>query len=293
MNILVCVEQVPDPVSIEFDYQTGHMDKKRLVYITNPSDINALETAMRINEEGMDSVTVVSVGPERVERSLRQCKALGAGNAYRIWGPDWPQDAPAVGVAFAIARFVREKSFDLVLCGDTGDIYHGAQVPAWMAEFLNWPLITAATEVMICETGCRLSIKRKQERGFRQAVESNLPAVVAVDTSINTPRKSSLPERIDAEEAPINRLEVSLVSMLHMYEKPEIMSGLEFKLQPFKPEPHFIFAPDPSLSAEDRIDAFVSGGMEVKKGLFVKGKPEEMADHIISYMEKKQLIDAI
>jgi len=291
MNILVCIKQVPDPLSIEFDRHTGKIDKKRVVYITNPSDINALETALGIREEIGGVVTALCVGPDKVERSLRQCKALGADDVYRIWGDDWPADEIPVAAAFAISRFVGETDFDLLLCGDTGDMYGVDPTPAWLAEFLKIPMMSAVTELRLAEQPDTIVVKRKQEKGFRQAVECKLPAIVSVDTSINEPREASLPEKIDAENFLIKTVNVSLTSMLHMYPKPEVMIGLKYQMQPFKPEPHLIYTPDPDLTAEERIDAFVSGGMEVKKGVVVKASPGEAADRMISFMAENGLIE--
>ncbi|MDD2388613.1 MAG: hypothetical protein PHP23_02635 [Desulfobacterales bacterium] len=291
MNILVCIKQVPDPVSIEVDRHTGRIDKKRIVYVTNPSDINALETALRIREKIGGSVTTVCVGPDKMERSLRQCKALGADDAYRIWADDWPLNEIPVAVAFAVARFVRENNFNLLLFGDTGDMYHADPTPAWVAEFLGMPMVSAATEVLLSDQMDSILIKRKQEKGFRQAIECQLPAVVTVDASINKPREASLPGKIDAEIFLIKTVEMPLTSLLHMYQKPDVMIGLKYQMLPFKPEPHLIFTPDPDLTAEQRIDAFVSGGMEAKKGLVVNGEPGEVAEGIISFMQENRLIE--
>lgn len=291
MNILVCIKQVPDPASIEFDRDTGKIDRKRVVYVTNPSDINALETALGIRESMGGSVTAVCVGPDKVEQTLRQCKALGADNVCRIWGDDWPADELPAAVAFAVARFAGENDFNLLLCGDSADMYSVDPTPAWLAEFLGIPMVSAATELRLSDRKDSVLVKRKQEKGFRQAIECRLPAIVTVDTSINKPREASLPEKIDAEKCSIKTVEVSLASMLHMYPNPEVMIGLKYQMQPFKPEPHLIFTPDFDLTAEERIDAFVSGGMEAKKGVVFKGKAGESAERIISFMEENELIE--
>ena len=60
-----------------------------------------------------------------------------------------------------------------------------AQVGPQVAEFLNLPQLTYATEIIIEDKSVR--IKQKTEDGFR-IVEAPLPAVITVEREINQPR---------------------------------------------------------------------------------------------------------
>lgn len=67
-------------------------------------------------------MTVLAPGPPELENSLRECLALGADRVLRIWGSDWPREIPPSAAAFVLARVIRERNFDLVLCGENGGL---------------------------------------------------------------------------------------------------------------------------------------------------------------------------
>jgi electron transfer flavoprotein beta subunit len=75
--------------------------------------------------------------------------------------------------------------FDLILCGKETSDGMTAQVAPQIAEFLDLPQLTGATEIAIENKSVR--IKQRLEYGFR-IVEAFFPAVITVERGINQPR---------------------------------------------------------------------------------------------------------
>ena len=87
MKILVAVKQVA-ALDEDFEIRADEkdVDEDFLLYDLNEWDDFSLEEAMKIKEAGTTEVevVVVSVGPDRVDESLRKCLAKGADRAIRV-----------------------------------------------------------------------------------------------------------------------------------------------------------------------------------------------------------------
>ena len=78
MKIAVCVKQVPDAtVHKRIDPGTKRLDRSGEAAL-NPTDLNAVEEALRIKEAQSGEVVLVSLGPEKAVESLRKALAMGA-----------------------------------------------------------------------------------------------------------------------------------------------------------------------------------------------------------------------
>ena len=91
MKIAVCVKQVPDAtVHKRIDPATKRLDRSGEAAL-NPTDLNAVEEALRIREAHGGEVVLVSLGPEKAVDSLRKALAMGADRAVLV------SDAAAAG----------------------------------------------------------------------------------------------------------------------------------------------------------------------------------------------------
>ena len=78
MKIAVCVKQVPDATAVrKLDPATKRLDRSGEGAL-NPTDIIAVEEALRIKEAHGGEVVVVSFGPTKALDSLRKALAMGA-----------------------------------------------------------------------------------------------------------------------------------------------------------------------------------------------------------------------
>lgn len=290
MDIVVCVEQIVDTASIEVDDFTGHLDKSRAVYVTNPADLVAVEEALRIRDKMGGEVRALCVGPPRVEQSLRECLGMGVDRVLRIWGEDWTEEATPTSIAFALTNFIGENPYALVLCGDSGSYWQAGQVSAWIAEYLGLPQVTGVTNLWLADDGQGLIVKRKVEKGRRQVLECRLPVLLAVDILLNEPRDSSLPDLINSLETDVTAVDLSLDSLLRRSPTPDAMTGKRFQTHPLNPDPHLIFSPDSTLPVHERIAELIYGGLPNRRGIVIEGEPHELADRIIAFLEERSLL---
>src|SRR5207245_9203184 len=88
VNIVVCVKQVPDteaPIRITPD--GSGIDETGLTLVMNYYDEHATEAGLRLREQFGGTVTLVSVGAERVKEALRTGLAMGADDALLVSDP--------------------------------------------------------------------------------------------------------------------------------------------------------------------------------------------------------------
>ena len=107
-----------------------------------------------------------------------------------------------MATAAAIAAEVRAHPYDLVLLGneaaDTGDY----QVGIRLAHELGWPVATGIKNLSVSADEV---VARREYRGVEESYSLSLPAVVTVKEGINLPRYPSLPGRLRAKRATVER----------------------------------------------------------------------------------------
>jgi electron transfer flavoprotein beta subunit len=190
VKILVPVKRVTDPDNankMKVSPDGARVTSDGLEWKLNPFDEYAVETALRLNENGADGsklgeVIVVSMGPDDVQTTLRQPLAMGADRAILIKADDADIDSGVV--ARALATIVETEKPDLVLMGKQavdGDSNSAGQM---VAEKLGWPMATFA--MSIHSDGKALTVGREVDTGVL-TVKVTLPAVVTVDLRIVSP----------------------------------------------------------------------------------------------------------
>src|SRR4030066_5858 len=89
MNIIVCIKRVPDTADADvfIDKSGKDIDKSGLAFDLNEWDSYAIEEAILLKERLGGTVTVISMGGEDSNESLRKCLAMGADEAVRLTDP--------------------------------------------------------------------------------------------------------------------------------------------------------------------------------------------------------------
>ncbi|MEM3742077.1 MAG: electron transfer flavoprotein subunit beta/FixA family protein [Nitrososphaerota archaeon] len=191
METVVCVKHVPETTEVELkiDKSGENIEKSGLVFDINEWDDYAVEEAIRIKERNGGNVTVVTVGDEGVDSTLRKCLAKGADKAIRITDKRINYSDPLI-VAKILSRAIKQISFDLVLTGaqssDDGYSFIG---PA-LAELLDIPHVTLAKKIEFKDK--HALVNRELEGGLEEVVEVELPALITIQTGINEPRYVSI-----------------------------------------------------------------------------------------------------
>jgi electron transfer flavoprotein beta subunit len=198
VKIAVCIKQVPTR-----EWQPRLNDDKTWVrdqdvsYEMNEPDAYALEEALRLREKHGGEVVVCSAGPARVQQVIREALARGADRAIHV-EDDGLAAADAFTAASALAPAMKEQQFDLILTGLQSDDQGHAQFGPVLAEKLGIPHSTIIMEVATegaegaDQKATRLRVKRELEGGWFQYISMPLPALLTIQSGINTLRYATL-----------------------------------------------------------------------------------------------------
>ncbi len=191
MNIIVCLKRVPQTAEADVKIDSGGKDiiRDRLTFDMNESDSYALEEAILLKEKHGGSVTVISLGYPDTEDTLRIALAKGGDSAIRIKAEEI-DEIDGYKTARILSSVIKDMNYDLILtgCMATDDGY--SMVGQTLAESLAIPHATLVTKLEVA--GKKLQVYRELEGGLLEHLELSLPALVTIQTGINTPRFASL-----------------------------------------------------------------------------------------------------
>jgi len=289
MHIAVCLKYVPDPTSIEIDPLTGAIDPVRTLYMLNPADEAALETALALRSEG-DTVLALTVGPKEAETVLRDALAVGADRVLRLWDEARSYTKPPVTSILLAAALRLQGLPDLLLCGARSVDRGAGKLPALLGELLDWPVVTDVTRFELQQS--RALTQRRLARGARAEGEVKLPAVVGLEPELAKLRQASLPGLIAAKRAEI--------PVLHLADLGLSPQDLHFpavtlhEVMPPRPRPRALFMPDSHLPPHERVAQIMSAGVTGKSGEILEGRSaEEMADAIIAFLKTHGFVEPV
>jgi electron transfer flavoprotein beta subunit len=198
VKIAVCVKQVPDAtVHKRLDPATNRLDRSGEGAL-NPTDVNAVEEALRLKESAGGEVVLVSLGPEKAMDSLRKGLAMGADRAVLV-SDGAAAGSDLVGTSRVLAAALAREEPDLVLFGQQSSDADGAVLWAAVSDRLRRPMVSQVAELTV--EGGTLTGKRQTEFGY-DVISAPLPAVVAVSDAINEPRYPSLKGIMGAKSKP-------------------------------------------------------------------------------------------
>src|SRR4051812_32361566 len=200
MKIAVCVKHVPEGHG-RIDPGSKRLDRSGEGAL-NHFDANAVEEALRLKGDSDTEVVVVSLGPAKAADSLRKALAMGVDRAVLV-SDDAAAGSDLVATSKLLAKALERESADLVLFGQQASDADGAVLWAAVAERLERPVISQASELSV--NGGTLHVKRQTEFGY-DVIEAPLPAVVAVSDAINEPRYPSLKGIMGAKKKPFDTL---------------------------------------------------------------------------------------
>jgi electron transfer flavoprotein beta subunit len=209
MKIAVCVKQVPDAtVHKRIDPATKRLDRSGEATL-NPTDLNAVEEALRIKEAHGGEIVLVSFGPEKAMESLRKALAMGADRAVLV-SDESAAGSDLVATSHVLAGALGREEPDLVLFGQASSDGDGAVLWAAVADRLQRPLISQVATLTVEDSS--VTGKRQTEHGY-DVITSPLPAVVAVSDAINEPRYPSLKGIMGAKSKAQETLDVAAVGI--------------------------------------------------------------------------------
>ena len=145
---------------------------------------------MLIKEKvGAGEVVIVSMGPQRVQKVIREGLSKGADRGIHIETESLNEIDPLY-ISKVLAETLRDENFDLILSGLQSDDSGMGQTGVLLGELLNMSTATLAIETDIDQN--KIRVKRELESGWFQWVELEFPASVSIQSGINQPRYPSL-----------------------------------------------------------------------------------------------------
>jgi electron transfer flavoprotein beta subunit len=190
VKILVPIKRVPDP-ELKTKIKDGAIDLSGASWVVNPFDEYAVETALRLLENGdtgardAGEVVVVTIGPADAAQQLRSALAMGADRAIRIDSEDRALDARVV--VAVLERIIAEEQPDLILMGKQAVDGDANQVGQMLAGKLRLPQATFAATVELAADRKSILVGREVDAGVEYK-RIPLPGVVTTDLRIVGPK---------------------------------------------------------------------------------------------------------
>lgn len=178
MKILVCISHVPDTTSkINFVNENKKLDTAGVQFIIGPYDDYALARAIELKESGGGSVTVLNVGLQDTEPTLRKALAIGADDAIRVNA----EPADSFFVATQIAASAKDAGYDLILMGRESIDFNSGVVHALVGEILGMPAISP---VMKLDVEGKTAKMVREIEGGKETISVDLPLIAGCQEPI-------------------------------------------------------------------------------------------------------------
>ena len=203
MNIIVLLKQTFDTEE-KIVIQDGQIVEDGPEYVINPYDEYAVEEAVKLKETQGAQVTVVTLGPPRVESALRTALAMGADKAILI-EDDESLNLDEHSISKVLSAAIKDCDYDLILTGSMSVDNGASQVAVRVAEELNLAHVATAVELTIDSD--KVTVVKDVE-GNSEVIEASLPLLVTAQQGLNEPRYPSLPGIMKAKKKPIERLSI-------------------------------------------------------------------------------------
>ena len=208
MKILVCIKQVPEsenPILIDDGndwIQTDEISEFKM----NRLDEFAVEEAVLIKAAFSDTkIDALSVGPDRATEAVKRSIGMGADAGIHInTGSEGYHSS--FEIAAWIAEYARGEPYDLILTGAMSEDNMQGQVGPMIAGQLSLPCATAVIFEKIASDRATIYVEREIEGGHRDTLELPLPAVLTIQSGINTPRYPSLSNLLRANKQGLKRI---------------------------------------------------------------------------------------
>ena len=191
MKIAVLVKQVFGSESaLQITGDSKWVKEDNASFVMNPPDNYAIEEALIIKEKlGEGEVVIVSQGPTRVQKVIREGLAKGADRGIHIEESGLIETDPLL-IAKSIVSAIKDENFDLILSGLQSDDTGMGQTGVLVGELLNMSVATLAIQTDIDKE--KIRVKRELESGWFQWVTLGSSASVTIQSGINQPRYPSL-----------------------------------------------------------------------------------------------------
>ena len=204
MKILIPMSRTEDPYAkIRVKGDGSDIDRDNVAMVINPFDEIAVEEALRLREAGNEvEIIMVCIGGQEVEKEVRRALAMGADRAIRV---DCSEELSPERVTPLLAPLIEKEQPDLVIMGKQSIDGDSGQVPQRLAQRLNWPQATYASDLKVNDGTA--TVVREVDGGL-ETLAFDLPGIVSTDLRLNVPRLPKLPDIMKAKKKPFDVVDV-------------------------------------------------------------------------------------
>jgi electron transfer flavoprotein beta subunit len=201
LNIVVCIKRVPDSEA-RIRIEGTDIERSGVKFVMSPYDEFAVEAALRTREaNGEGTVTVMTLGDESSQETLRSALAMGADGAVLLNGS---VTMDGLATAKALAAELEGMDAPLVLFGVKSADDDQQQVGPMVATLLGRAGATAVSSFEV--SGGELTAQREVDGGT-EVLSMPLPAVLSITKGAFEPRYASLKGIMMAKKKPLEQKE--------------------------------------------------------------------------------------
>ncbi|MFC1651029.1 electron transfer flavoprotein subunit beta/FixA family protein [Candidatus Latescibacterota bacterium] len=190
MKIIVPIKQVPETGNVKMDEKTGTMIRDGVESIINPLDLYAIECALQLREEHGGGIEVLSMGPPKAEKAIREALSMGCDEGTLLSDRKFA-GADTWSTAYVLAESVKTMGdYDVIVAGVRATDGDTGQVGPEIAAFLDIPLATFVSKIISIDERS-ITVERLIETGY-ETLELPFPCLMTVVKEISNPRLPTL-----------------------------------------------------------------------------------------------------
>ncbi|WP_050384091.1 electron transfer flavoprotein subunit beta/FixA family protein [Bradyrhizobium pachyrhizi] len=207
MHNVVCIKQVPDSAQIRVHPVTNTIMRQGVPTIINPYDLFALEATLELRHRFGGEITVLTMGPQSAEDSLRKALTYGADRAVLLTDRCFA-GSDTLATTYALATAIRKigKEYgppDLIFTGKQTIDGDTAQVGPGIAKRLGVLQLTYVAKVRSLDLAARTIEAERRSEGGIQVLHTRLPCLITMLEATNQIRRGTMADALRAARAPI------------------------------------------------------------------------------------------
>lgn len=210
MKIAVCIKHVPDTtIQPRIKDDKSGVDLSSInKFAISPYDEYGLTEAVALAGKHSGEVTVLTVGNDKAQESLRKALAMGAQHAIHIKTGE-ATDLPGLTTAKLLAEQLKAGEFDLIFFGMKAVDDELAMVGPAVAALLERPVVDSIHGLDVADDAKSAVAKRETADGT-EAITVRFPAVLTTNKGLNTPKPPSLPAIMKAKKVSITAVDAAI-----------------------------------------------------------------------------------
>lgn len=271
LNILVCIKQVPDTNDMRIDPKTNNLIREGVPAVVNPTDLNAIEEALRFKDTFGAMVRVLSMGPPQAEQSLKEAIAMGADEAYLLTDRTFG-GADTLATSYALWKGVQKieetaGKTDFLFFGKVAIDGETGQVGPGLSVRMGFPIVTYVAKTVKVDLVQRfVEAERRVDDGI-EMVKIPIPCALTITEAANHPRQPTIDGLIRAKSVKITSLNRDAVNAdpkrIGLGGSPTYVKKVV--VPPPKKKGEIKEANDPKEAAKWLVDRLVQNGAFGKK----------------------------